>query len=706
MSGYEDDKNSIDEAKVSEASNSTKDSEAEDITIKAHMGDTGEEDNGFDIPAELKKLPKKPGVYLMHGPRDEVIYVGKAVNLSNRVRQYFQSSRGKTAKIQRMVSLIRRFEYVVVDSELEALVLENNLIKEYKPKYNTLLKDDKTYPYIKVTMGEAFPRIMSVRRVKKDKGRYFGPYTSGLAVNNTIDLLHKLFKIRTCSRNLPKDIGKERPCLYHHIGQCSAPCAGLISEEEYRAGVMKALDFLSGKYDEVRKYLTDSMNEASEAMEFEKAAEYRDLLRSIEDISTKQKVTALDTDDRDIIGIYKYRAEAIAQVFFIRDGRLIGREHFRIDSDEKERMQDTVQSFVKQFYTGTPYIPKEIWLQTEIPEEELLSEWLSKVKGRKVRFLTPKKGQKEKLVEMAINNARSIFERDVNKIRREEQRTKGAMKEIAEFLGLGGISRVESYDISNTQGFESVGSMVVFVDGKPKNNDYRKFRIKSVAGPNDYASMEEVLTRRFTHGLRELSDMEKAQGNASAGTDVSAEDQQGTDKREQQMPKPEGEQRPDGKAVRSSFSAFPDLIMMDGGKGQVNIALKVLSDLGLDIPVCGMVKDDRHRTRGLYFNNEELPIDTHSEGFRLITRIQDETHRFAIEYHKSLRGKAGVHSVLDDIPGIGPKRRRELMRHFKDIMSLRDASEDELAVVPGMDRRAAASVYAFFHDGITEQKED
>lgn len=723
MSVYKYEKNSIDKAEASEAEaheskvseaeiSSMENGDAEDITIKAHMDDALEEDNGFDIPAELKKLPKKPGVYLMHGPKDEVIYVGKAVNLSNRVRQYFQSSRGKTAKIQRMVSLIRRFEYVVVDSELEALVLENNLIKEYKPKYNTLLKDDKTYPYIKVTMGEAFPRIMSVRRVKKDKGRYFGPYTSGLAVNNTIDLLHKLFKIRTCSRNLPKDIGKERPCLYHHIGQCSAPCAGLISEEEYRTGVMKALDFLSGKYDEVRRYLTDSMNEASEAMEFEKAAEYRDLLKSIEDISTKQKVTALDTDDRDIIGIYKYRAEAIAQVFFIRDGRLIGREHFRIESDEKERMQDTVQSFVKQFYTGTPYIPKEIWLQTEIPEEELLSEWLSKVKGRKVRFLTPKKGQKEKLVEMAINNARSIFERDVNKIRREEQRTKGAMKEIADLLGLEDISRVESYDISNTQGFESVGSMVVFVDGKPKNNDYRKFRIKSVAGPNDYASMEEVLTRRFTHGMRELLELENAWDNASESTEGAAELQRepGQDGQEkhssevlnrdapQREPGEDGRERMVRKTARSSFSSFPDLIMMDGGKGQVNIALKVLSELGLDIPVCGMVKDDRHRTRGLYFNNEELPIDTHSEGFRLITRIQDETHRFAIEYHKSLRGKAGVHSILDDIPGIGPRRRRELMRHFRDIESLKAASEEELSKVPGMDRRAAASVYSFFHD--------
>ena len=614
-------------------------------------------EGGFDIPEELKKLPGKPGVYLMHGPKDEIIYVGKAVSLKNRVRQYFQSGRGKTAKILRMVSLIRRFEYVVVDSELEALVLENNLIKEYKPKYNTLLKDDKTYPYIKVTMGEPFPRIMSVRKVKKDKARYFGPYTSGLAVNNTIDLLHKLFRIRTCSRSLPKDIGKERPCLYYHIGQCMAPCNGLISEENYRERVQKAVDFLSGKYDEVRRYLTEQMNAASEAMEFEKAAEYRDLLRSIEEISSRQKVTALDTDDRDIVGVYKQGSEAIAQVFFIRDGRLIGREHFHIDTDEKEKLQDTLQSFVKQFYTGTPYIPKEIWLQTELPEEELMADWLSAARGRRVYFRTPKKGQKEKLVEMAVNNARSVYERDADRLKREEQRTKGALKEIADILGLEDVSRVESYDISNTQGFESVGSMVVFVDGRPKNNDYRKFRIKSVAGPDDYASMREVLERRFTHGLREKE-----------------------------------EQR------ESSFTAFPDLIMMDGGKGQVNVALRVLSELGLSIPVCGMVKDDRHRTRGLYFNNEELPIDIHSEGFRLITRIQDETHRFAIEYHKSLRSKAGVHSILDDIEGIGPQRRRELMRHFKDMESLKNATVEELMEVPKMDRRAADNVYAFFRD--------
>ncbi len=623
----------------------------EDEKLKASENDTV-----FNIPEELKKLPKTPGVYLMHGPKDEIIYVGKAVNLRNRVRQYFQSSRGKSAKIQRMVSLIRRFEYVIVDSELEALVLENNLIKEYRPKYNTLLKDDKTYPYIKVSMGESFPRIMSVRRVKKDKARYFGPYTSGLAVNNTIDLLHKLFKIRTCNRVLPRDIGKERPCLYYHLGQCSAPCNGLISEEGYRESASKAVDFLAGKYDEIKERLNEAMHTASEAMEFEKAAEYRDLLNSIEEISVRQKVTSIDTDDRDIIGIYKQGAEAIAQVFFIRDGRLIGREHFRIESDESEHIADTVQSFVKQFYTGTPYIPKEIWLQTEIAEAELLGEWLSGEKGRKVRFVTPKKGQKEKLVEMAIANAKGIFERDADKLKREEKRTKGALKEIADLLSLSKLSRVESYDISNTQGFEPVGSMVVFVDGRPKNNEYRKFRINSVYGPDDYASMREVLTRRFTHGLRE---------------------------------------REEG-ARRSGFSVFPDLVMMDGGKGQVNVALKVLSELGLDIPVCGMVKDDRHRTRGLYFNNDELPIDIHSEGFKLITRIQDETHRFAIEFHKSLRSKAGVHSILDDIPGIGPKRRRELMRYFNSVEDLKAASVAELLKVPGMDRRSAGSVYEFF----------
>lgn len=619
--------------------------------------------DAFDIAAELKKLPQRPGVYLMHGPKDEVIYVGKAVNLKNRVRQYFQSPNGKTAKILRMISLIRRFEYIVVDSELEALVLENNLIKEYRPKYNTLLKDDKTYPYIKVSMGEAFPRIYSTRRVKKDKARYFGPYTSGLAVKETIDLLHKLFKIRTCSRVLPRDIGKERPCLYYHIGQCDAPCAGFIDEAAYRAQTEQAVEFLSGKYEPVRAYLKNRMEQASEAMEYERAIEYRDLLKAIEEIATRQKVTSYDLDDRDIIGLFQKGQDAVAQVFFIRDGRLIGREHYHMEVDENDKEADVLVSFLKQFYTGTPYIPKELWVQDDIEGKELLEQWLSKAKGQRVRILTPKKGQKEKLVEMAIENARIILERDSEKLKREEARTKGAMEELKNLLGLPVLNRVESYDISNTNGFESVGSMVVFQDGSPKRSDYRKFKIRTVKGPNDYASMREVLKRRFEHGLEGQKALQEA----------------GMENR------------------RDAFCIFPDLILMDGGKGQVNIALSVLQELGICIPVCGMVKDDRHRTRGLYCDNIELPIDTHSECFRLITRIQDETHRFAIEYHKSLRGKANVHSVLDDIKGIGPVRRRALMKQFGSLEALKAADTETLSKLPEMSREAAEAVYAFFH---------
>ena len=615
----------------------------------------------FDIKEELKKLPQKPGVYLMHGPKDEIIYVGKAVNLKNRVRQYFQSPQGKTAKILKMISLIRRFEYIVVDSELEALVLENNLIKENRPKYNTLLKDDKTYPYIRVSTDEEFPRITKTRKAKKDKARYFGPFTNETAVRECIDLLHKLFKIRTCNRNLPKDIGKERPCLYYHIGQCSSPCSGAISKEEYAKSIEHALDFLSGKYDYVKKYLTDKMEECSEKLDFERAIEYRELIKNIDAVTERQKVSALDNDDRDIIGIASDKSAAVAQVFFIRGGRLIGREHFYIDIDENDSEEDITESFLNRYYTGTPFIPKEIRIQCEIPQRELMEEWLSKAKNQKVRITVPKKGEKEKLVELAVKNAETVLKQDKEKLRREELRTIGAMNEIKEALGLYQLQRVESYDISNTNGFESVGSMVVFEDGKPKRNDYRKFKIKSVEGPNDYASMYEVLTRRFSHGLREMCE---------AGTNDAT--------------------------LGGSFVKFPDLIMMDGGKGQVNIALRVIEEMGLDIPVCGMVKDDSHRTRGLYFNNEEIPIDTRSEAFKLITRIQDETHRFAIEYHKSLRGKAQIHSVLDDIPGVGKVRRKALMRQFKDISSIKNASLEELMEIPEFDRRSAQSVVDFF----------
>ena len=624
----------------------------------------------FNIEEELKKLPASPGVYIMHDKHDEIIYVGKAISLKNRVRQYFQSSRNKTAKIEKMVSRIARFEYIITDSELEALVLECNLIKEYRPKYNTMLKDDKAYPYIKVTVEEPFPRILFSRTMKKDKNRYFGPYTSAGAVKDTIDLIHKLWKIRTCSRNLPKDMGKERPCLNYHIKQCSAPCQGFISEADYRTSVEQAVEFLNGHYGPVLSMLKQKMMDASEEMDFEKAIEYRELLNSVKQVAQKQKITSQSMEDRDIIAMARDDEDAVVQVFFVRDGKLIGREHFHVSASTAEEDGQILGSFIKQFYAGTPFIPREIWTQQEFDEMELVGQWLTKRRGQGVKFVIPKKGQKERLVELAAKNALLVLSQDKEKIKREELRTIGAMNQIGEWLGLSGVRRIEAFDISNISGFESVGSMVVYEDGRPKRNDYRKFRIKTVQGPNDYASMEEVLTRRFEHGLEE---------------------------------KKEYSGETEGKRL-GSFTRFPDLIMMDGGRGQVNVALKVLRELGLDIAVCGMVKDDRHRTRGLYFQNVEIPIDRHSEGFKLITRIQDEAHRFAIEYHRSLRSKSQVHSVLDDIEGSGPARRKALMRRFKTPEAVRDASFEELAETEGMNRRAAENVYAFFHGEQAAQK--
>ena len=624
----------------------------------------------FNIEEELKKLPASPGVYIMHDKHDEIIYVGKAISLKNRVRQYFQSSRNKTAKIEKMVSRIARFEYIITDSELEALVLECNLIKEYRPKYNTMLKDDKAYPYIKVTVEEPFPRILFSRTMKKDKSRYFGPYTSAGAVKDTIDLIHKLWKIRTCSRNLPKDMGKERPCLNYHIKQCSAPCQGFISEADYRTSVEQAVEFLNGHYGPVLSMLKQKMMDASEEMDFEKAIEYRELLNSVKQVAQKQKITSQSMEDRDIIAMARDDEDAVVQVFFVRDGKLIGREHFHVSASTAEEDGQILGSFIKQFYAGTPFIPREIWTQQEFDEMELVGQWLTKRRGQGVKFVIPKKGQKERLVELAAKNALLVLSQDKEKIKREELRTIGAMNQIGEWLGLSGVRRIEAFDISNISGFESVGSMVVYEDGRPKRNDYRKFRIKTVQGPNDYASMEEVLTRRFEHGLEEKKEYSgETEGNRLG-----------------------------------SFTRFPDLIMMDGGRGQVNVALKVLRELGLDIAVCGMVKDDRHRTRGLYFQNVEIPIDRHSEGFKLITRIQDEAHRFAIEYHRSLRSKSQVHSVLDDIEGIGPARRKALMRRFKTPEAVRDASFEELAETEGMNRRAAENVYAFFHGEQAAQK--
>ncbi len=615
------------------------------------------ENDNFNIQEELKKLPGRPGVYIMHDEKDHIIYVGKAVSLKNRVRQYFQSSRNKGVKIEQMVTHIRRFEYIVTDSELEALVLECNLIKEHHPKYNTMLMDDKTYPFIKVTTNEAFPRVVLSRKMLKDKARYFGPYTSSQAVRDTIDLIHKLYHLRSCSRSLPRDIGKERPCLNYHIKQCEAPCQGYISQEEYGKAVNEVLRFLNGNYDTVLGELEEKMNAASEALEFERAIEYRELISSVKKVAQKQKITDSSGEDRDVLAVASQEEDAVVQVFFIRGGRLIGRDHFYLRIAKDESASEILNSFILQYYAGTPFIPGELMLQDEVEDQELLETWLSSKRGQKVTLRVPKKGTKEKLVELAQENARMVLAKDKERLKREEGRTIGAVKEIAALLGLDEIVRMEAYDISNTNGFESVGSMVVYERGRPKRNDYRKFKIKGIKGADDYGSMREVLTRRFTHGLKER------QENAELG----------------------------------KFTAFPDLILMDGGKGQVNVALQVLDELHLDIPVCGMVKDDHHRTRGLYYHNEEIPIDRASEAFRLITRIQDEAHRFAIEYHRQLRGKGQVHSILDDIEGIGPARRKALMREYLSLDDIKKASVEELAKIPSMNEKAAESVHKFFH---------
>ncbi|MBE5940277.1 MAG: excinuclease ABC subunit UvrC [Lachnospiraceae bacterium] len=612
----------------------------------------------FNIQEELKKLPTQPGVYLMHNKSDEIIYVGKAINLRNRVRQYFRESTQKTSKIEKMVSNISYFEYIVTDSELEALILECNLIKEHNPKYNTMLKDGKTYPYIKVTVGEAFPRILFTREMKKDKAKYFGPYTSAGAVNDIIELLKKIYRIRSCNRTFSEGNHEKqsRACLNYHIGRCNAPCMDYVSKEEYRKSVEGAISFLSGDYKPVIKELEDKMYAASERMEFEEAASYRDLINSVKHVTQKQKITSEEMENRDIIACSSMEDSAVVQVFFIRDGRLIGREHFHMNIDHFESKESILSQFVKQYYGGTPFIPKELVIQTEIEDMELVQSWLSSILGQKVRIIVPKRGEKHKLVELAAKNASMVLEKDSEKIKREEARTIGAMKRISDMLGLPYVTRVEAFDISNTSGFQSVGSMVVYENGKPKRADYRKFKIKTVKGPDDYKSMKEVLTRRFNHGLEQIADDEE-----------------------------------------SGFTRFPDLIMMDGGRGQVNIALEVLEELKLSIPVCGMVKDDHHRTRGLYFNNKEIDIDVTSEEFRLITRIQDEAHRFAIEYHKSLRGKAQVQSVLDDIEGIGPARRKALMRYFKSLEDIKGAGVEELMMADGINRNVAENIYNFFH---------
>lgn len=618
----------------------------------------------FDFQEELKKLPHCPGVYIMHDANDNIIYVGKAINLHNRVRSYFRKNIGRGPQIDKMVTLIARFEYIVTDSELEALVLENNLIKEHRPKYNTMLKDDKTYPYIKVTVSEDYPRVLFCRQMKKDRSRYFGPYTSAGAVKDTIELINKLFCLRTCNRNLSKEVGGERACLNYHIGQCLAPCQGKITQEEYQEQVKGALAFLNGNYQDTLKELEQKMQRASENLEFEEAIRYRDLYNSVKQIASKQKMEESDGEDKDIIALACDDRDAVVQVFFVRGGKLIGREHFYMTHVSETPKKQILLDFVKQFYAGTPFIPRELILQEEIEDIQVIEQWLTGRKGSRVYIRIPKIGAKEKLVELAAKNAMLVLSQDKERIRREEGRTIGAVKEIASLLGLEEVNRMEAFDISNISGFANVGSMVVFEKGKPKKSDYRKFKIKTVSGPDDYACMKEVLTRRFTHGMEERKILD----------DKELENEFG------------------------SFTKFPDLLMMDGGRGQVNIALQVLEELRLNIPVCGMVKDDNHNTRGLYFNNKEIDIDRRSEGFKLITRIQDEAHRFAIEYHRSLRSKAQVKSVLDEIPGVGPTRRKALMKHFTSIEEIKQAEFETLLEAEGMNRAAAQSVYDFFHN--------
>lgn len=603
--------------------------------------------DGFDLKEELKKLPDSPGVYLMHDKNDAIIYVGKAIRLKRRVSSYFRHMNNRSPKIEKMITRIDYFEYIVTDSELEALVLENNLIKEHKPKYNTMLKDDKSYPFMKVTVQEDFPRVLFARQMKRDGAKYFGPYTSAAAVKDTIELIQKLYGIRTCNKSLPKEIGLGRPCLYHQMKQCAAPCQGYISKEEYALRIDKLLGFLNGDYKKVLAELEQKMKEKAAELEFEEAAEYRDLIESVQHVTGSQRVVKTGGIDRDVIAMARKGSETVVSVFFVRDGKLLGREHFHVEHSEADTGSQIITAFIKQYYEGTPFVPNEMLTEFTVEEQVLLEEWLGQRRGGRVHIITPQKGEKSKMIDLARENASVVLSRDLEKIKREEARTVGAANELAQMLGLPSADRLEAFDISNTSGYQSVASMVVFEKGRARKNAYRKFKLRTVTGPDDYKSMEEVLTRRFT------------------------------DER---------------------FDVYPDILMMDGGRGQVNIALKVLDELHLNIPVCGMVKDDNHRTRGLYYNNKEISFPRNSEVFGMITRLQDEAHRFAITYHKQLRGKEQVHSILDDIKGVGPARRKALMQHFKEIGKIKDATVKELSSVDGVTPQVAEEIYRFFHE--------
>ncbi len=620
----------------------------------------------FNIKEEVKKLPLKSGVYIMYDKKSSVLYVGKAKKLKNRVSSYFRKNAGHNKKIEIMVKSVHFFEYIVTDSEVEALILENNLIKQHKPPYNTMLKDDKTYPYIKVTISEAFPRVFITREYKKDGSKYYGPYASAYSEKEVVEIVRKLYKIRTCSRNLPRDIGKERPCLYHHIGECEAPCAGLILEGVYQKKIDKVLSFLNGHYDELIQDLSRQMTEYSENMEFEKAAELRDQINSIKQLSIKQKVVSLDNEDRDVIGFARGENEVIVQVFFIRGGKLIAKEHYRLDRVDEFSDKEVLTSFVKQFYATASFIPKEILLQVEIDDVEVISKWLSEKRGKNLEIKVPLKGEKHKLVKLAGLNATHLRNQYSEKLRREQKRTRGAVDLLQELLGTDSISRIESYDISNISGAYSVASMVVFIDGSPKKSDYRKFRIRDVVGSDDYKSLEEVLSRRFERGLKEQVQILKNELELSRG----------------------------------KFNILPDLILMDGGKGQVSVAKRVLKKFGLDIMVCGMVKDDKHRTRGLIYEGQMLEIEKNGDLFKFITRVQDETHRFAITYHSKLRNDELIKSELSNIKGVGEKRRRTLLKKFGSVKKISEQSLESLESTDGISFKLAEEIYAYFHSKV------
>ncbi|MBS6007020.1 MAG: excinuclease ABC subunit UvrC [Clostridium baratii] len=618
----------------------------------------------FDFEYQLKILPEKPGVYLMKNSLGEIIYVGKAKILKNRVRQYFRNSKNHSEKVKAMVKNIAEFEYIVTDSEMEALILECNLIKKYSPKYNISLKDDKFYPFIKITTNEDFPRVFVTRNFARDGNKYFGPYTNGAAVYETINLIRKVFPIRTCKKAIVEGGEPTRTCLNFHIGKCNGPCGGYVSKEDYSKIINSVIDILNGKDKEITKELKRKMEEASMNLEFEKAASYRDKILAIEALVQKQKMFKVTDEDEDFINIYSDEKDSCIQIFFLRGGKITGREHFMIENTALENPSDVISQFIVNFYSGATKIGKTIYVP-EVSDKEVLEEFLSVKRESKVILKVPQKGDKKSMLDMVRENAKITLEQFKEKIVMEKEINNIALNELRNVLSLDELPhRIEAYDISNIQGVDSVGSMIVFEDGKAKNSNYRRFRIKTVKGANDYDSMREILERRFSHGLREIKEIQERELVFSNG----------------------------------KFSNFPDLIMMDGGKGQVNIALDVLKKLDIDIPVCGLVKDDKHQTRGIIYNNEEIIINRSSNLMQLIRRIQDEVHRFAITYHRSLRDKRTLHSILDDIPYIGSKRRKELLMKFGSVEKVKEATLEELLETPSIDRKSAQSILDYFNN--------